>query len=399
MRILFVAMTDSVHTARWVDLIAQQGWDLHAYAATALDVVAGLRQAAAHGAGVVLREPREGALISAPGSLSCKLRWGIRWGNRALSHFVDRGRHLARLIDRLRPDIVHSLEFQHASYLALEARQHVRQPFPAWVVTNWGSDIYLFGRLKEHKPKIRAVLQHCDYYACECQRDVELAREFGFEGRVLPIVPNTGGMDLEAARGLRTSGPVAGRRLIMVKGYQGWAGRAFVALRAIALASEALKGYRIAVYSAGPDVRIAGEILSQSTGIPVEFVPQCSHEDMLKLFGQARLYIGLSISDAASTSLLEAMVMGAFPIQSCTSCADEWIEHGGSGFIVPPEDPAVVAAAIRRAVSDDVLVEQAAKRNACLAEQRLDRKVIRSKVVAMYEGIAADTRADGHTGR
>jgi len=71
---------------------------------------------------------------------------------------------------------------------------------------------------------------------------------------------------------------------------------------------------------------------------------------MLHYYGRARIYIGLSISDAISTSLLEAMVMGAFPIQSCTACADEWIEDGKSGFIVPPEDPHVIAEAIRRAL-------------------------------------------------
>ena len=31
--------------------------------------------------------------------------------------------------------------------------------------------------------------------------------------------------------------------------------------------------------------------------------------------------------------------MGSFPIQSDTACADEWIEDGVSGLIVPPEDP------------------------------------------------------------
>ena len=31
MRILFVAMADSVHTARWISQIDDQGWDIHLY--------------------------------------------------------------------------------------------------------------------------------------------------------------------------------------------------------------------------------------------------------------------------------------------------------------------------------------------------------------------------------
>jgi glycosyltransferase involved in cell wall biosynthesis len=145
------------------------------------------------------------------------------------------------------------------------------------------------------------------------------------------------------------------------------------------------------VYLADEDVKIAAELVSQTTGIPIEVIPYCPHEDMLRLFGRARVSIGLSISDAISTTLLEAMVMGSFPIQSCTSCADEWIVDGESGLIVPPEDPEPIAAAIRRAVSDDALVDRAAELNSKIAQERLDQAIIRPQVIAMYERIAAST--------
>ena len=159
-------------------------------------------------------------------------------------------------------------------------------------------------------------------------------------------------------------------------------------LRAIALCAKELKGYSIAVYLARKDVKRAAELVSRSGGIPVEVIPYCSHEDMLRLFGRARISIGLSISDAISTNLLEAMVMGAFPIQSCTSCADEWIVDGESGFIVPPEDPEPIAAAIRRAVSDDALVDRASEVNARVARERLDQEIIKPQVIAIYQRVA-----------
>ena len=86
--------------------------------------------------------------------------------------------------------------------------------------------------------------------------------------------------------------------------------------------------------------------------------------------------------------------MGAFPIQSYTACANEWIEDGKSGFLVPPEDPHIIAEALRRAVTDDDLVDQAAKINYETAQQRLAYDHVKGKVVEMYNSIfAASTRS------
>src|SRR6185436_10223463 len=105
-------------------------------------------------------------------------------------------RALAIIIRWLQPDAVHSLEIQHAGYITLDAKNILSKKFPIWIVTNWGSDIYLFERLAEHKTKIEAVLVNCDYYSCECQRDVKLARDLGFKKKTLPVFPNTGGIEL-----------------------------------------------------------------------------------------------------------------------------------------------------------------------------------------------------------
>jgi glycosyltransferase involved in cell wall biosynthesis len=281
------------------------------------------------------------------------------------------------------------MEIQHAGYLTLEAKAQLDGTFPPWIVTNWGSDIYLFGRLPEHKEKIRKVLSNCDYYACECHRDVDLAQAFGFRGEVLPVLPNGGGYSVEQLRKFRQEGPTSLRRLIALKGYQNWAGRALVALRALELCGDALEGYRVQVYLANDEVRLAAELLSQATGIPIEVMPPGStHEEILRLHGHARISIGLSISDAISTSALEAITMGAFPIQSHTSCLNEWVCDGETGLLVHPESPEEIAAAIRRAIKDDALVDHAAEANYRVAIERLDKSVIQPQVVSYYRRIA-----------
>jgi glycosyltransferase involved in cell wall biosynthesis len=108
---------------------------------------------------------------------------------------------------------------------------------------------------------------------------------------------------------------------------------------------------------------------------------------MLKKYGQARVYIGLSISDAISTSLLEAIVMGAFPIQSCTACADEWIVDGQSGLIVPPEDVDLIENALRLALTNDMLVDRADILNKETARKRLSLLIVQPKVIDFYQRV------------
>ena len=380
-KILLVARIDSVHTARWVEQINTQNWKVYLFPSTVIENVhPGLN-------GVVI-------LLSFLTRIRLLLE---RVGFRFLAKLVERVRtyfensnpelrirRLKRLIERLRPDIVHSMEIQAAGYLALDVKNSMMGQFPPWLVTNWGSDIYLFGRLAEHEGRIRNVMAECDFYSCECERDVGLAKEFGFNGTVLPVNPNSGGFDLDSVVPFRR-GEMHSRKLIMLKGYQGWAGRALVGLRALELCAELLSEYTIVIYSAAPEVLIAAELFSKKTGVKVQILPQnAAHQQILALHGQARISMGLSISDAISVSLQEAMVMGSFPIQSCTACADEWLQDGVSGFIVPPEDPEPIAAAIRTALTDDALVDGAAKINWQVAKDRLEQGALRQKAVGMY---------------
>lgn len=390
-RILFVAMPNSVHAARWISQITDEGWDLYLFPVDHTTPHMSLRNLTVFGA-----DPFR------PAAVNRSIRYR-RWSSYYFYRdYIERRLKkrstslkevaLARAIRGVKPDLIHALEFQHSAYLTVGAKRLLPAPFPKWIATNWGSDIYLFGRLPEHKAKIREVLANCDFYSAECHRDVELARQMGFGGKILPVLPNGGGYDLQQALNLRQPGSTSERRVIALKGYHGWAGRALVGLRALHLCVDQLSGYEIVIYSAGEDVHLAAELFGQDTGVKVTILPQTSHEEILKLHGRARISIGLSISDAISTSLLEAMVMGAFPIQSCTSCADEWIADHENGLIVPAEDPDTIAEAIRRAVRDDALVDNAAEINARVASERLDQSRIKPRVVRMYQEILASLK-------
>lgn len=393
MRILYVAMTKSIHVARFLNQVNDLNWDLHLFnsAPDWEGAHPSLKNVTLHGC----------RYWKLPGGLHSTVKtsgfWPFRRGFGIAHMFVDRilkihdgcARKLAWLITTLQPDIIHSHEIQHSGYLMTEAIKYVEGQLPPWIVTNWGSDIYFFGQLKDHQPRIRRVLEICDYYTCETERDLALAESNGFSGKLLmPVMPNPGGFRFEEVEHLRQSGSTSKRRVILLKGHQGTFGRALNALYAFELCKDVLKDYKILIYSADKEVTMMAEILADSSKLDIQILPHTNtYDDMLRIRGQARVSIGLSVSDAASISFLEALVMGSFPIQSNRGGSHEWIKDGESGFIVHPEDPHVLAAALRRAVTDDDLVDRAAAINDRTARERLDFYQLRQHVIDWYQQI------------
>jgi glycosyltransferase involved in cell wall biosynthesis len=423
-RILFVAMQMSTHVARWIDQIADEGWDLHLFPVNHLPAIAELRGVTIHRPWKLLRPRRlvrrmlgREAAPAAPEEegrglpvrpilplpmvrplerLVTGARY-VRLGESDARAPLAYGPHvLAYLLRRLRPDLIHSMEFQHCGYNVLRARDLAGRGFPPWLATNWGSDIYYYRRFEDHRTQISRLLRAIDFYSCECERDVALARELGLESHVLPVMPNTGGIDLEAMESIRRKSPPSRRRLVMVKGYQHFAGRALTALDAVERCADVLGGFKVIVFSSSFETIERVQRLQRESRIDIDILPYSNHQTMLQHFADARVYLGVSISDAISTSMLEAMATGAFPIQTNTSCCDEWLVDGDSGFTVPPDAPAFIADRLRRALTDDALVDRAALRNWTTVCERLDQVVLKRRAVAFYDEIFA--RLEGGSG-
>ncbi len=368
-------MVDSIHSARWVEQFRNQPVDFLLFPSTPNRAV----------------HPRLRALIAAPenaamiriapfrGLLSIPL-WGadVLFGDRL------RGALLRRIVSRVAPDYVHALELNHAGYIAERAYAGRTQAWPPLIATNWGSDIYWFRQYPRHERRISALMRAAKFYSAECSRDVGLAMEFGFAGHAFEVSPNAGGFSAEQLA--RASTPPSSRKVILIKGYEGWVGRASIALQAVERVAASLAGFQIVLYSANAKTRRLATKVASRTGLDITAHRKkaLSHQKMMGLFARARAYVGISLSDGISTSLLEAMVVGCFPIQTGTSCADEWVVHGTTGMIVAADDVAGIADALGRALEDDRLVDNAAEANHRVAVARLDEDVIRRKSLLFY---------------
>lgn len=423
-KILFVAMQMSMHTVRWINQISDQKWDVHFFPVNYLPVHQDLRNVTVHQPWYLvrprhllktaIRHPRK--LLRGLQHLESELHLNrlqvraiypfpalirtlpylngfrrVRLGeSEASAPAVYGPTVLARLIDQIKPDLIHSLEFQHCGYNVLKAKEIYGDGFPPWLATNWGSDIYYYRQFPDHRKQISRLLENADYYSCECARDIVLAKELGFKGQVMPVMPNTGGLDMNMVSALRAIHKPSSRKIIMVKGYQHFAGRALTALDAIERCADELRGYQVIVFSASPEIFHRVEDLKKYMRVDISLLPYAEHHVMFRMFSRARVYLGVSVSDAISTSMLEAMSMGAFPIQTNTSCCDEWIEDGKAGFHIPADDSAVIADRLRTALRDDELVDSAAEVNWTTVQARLDQNMLKTKAISFYETILDD---------
>jgi glycosyltransferase involved in cell wall biosynthesis len=294
-----------------------------------------------------------------------------------------RGLLLRRLIKKVSPDYIHALEFQHAGYVTLRALedQGIKTPL---IATNYGSDIYWFQRFPAHKKKIKALLARANLYSAECQRDYLLARELGFIGSELSLGPNAGGIETDK-NSIRLEIP-SRRKTIAIKGYHGWVGRALIALEAVEMLQDKLRGFEVVIYSANFKVARKASRLRRKSGlnISVHKKSSLSHDEVLNIFEKSRIYVGLSASDGISTSLLEAMSMGAFPIQTITSCADEWIVDGQSGILIRDITHQAVSEAILWALKDDALVDGALADNQGKIREKADPYVLKASARIFY---------------
>lgn len=398
-RILFVAMSESVHFARWLRQLEGLGWEIHLVPCEwPSKLYPSITEITLHGVGwfrpAGLPESVQTPMplwLPANGSYRVH-QWGCRW----LPELLSMPRQLASVIQKVRPHVVHALEMQHSGYLVSDAlgllSSGKSNHNPPLIYSSWGSDLYYFGKDPDHSCRIKKVLQSADYIMTDCQRDITLANQFGFTGECLGVFPGPGGYQTSAMRKMGENSHPSSRRVIMVKGQQNWAGRALIALAAIQKCAEKLAGYEIVVYYTNDIVQAVVQHMQRTTSLNIKaLIGHQPHDEIIRLMGKSRIALGLAVTDGVPNAMLEAMVMGAFPIQSDTGATGEWIEDGRNGLMVQPEDVAGVEAALRRALSDDVLVDSVAVINRRLTDERIDESVVRPRVIAAYERVMGKT--------
>jgi glycosyltransferase involved in cell wall biosynthesis len=294
-----------------------------------------------------------------------------------------RGRALKRFLEKNVIDVLHLIELQHAGYLYLDSKSFKERKFKV-ISTNYGSDIIYFQSIPFHKEKLVSLLHNSDFYSAECRRDYQLARQLGFNGLDLPLMPNAGGFDDDIIK--RSFTPLNSRRLVYVKGYGGKFGLGKTSLSVARTLLENYPDINVVVVSLTDDLRkVSAELSDLYRGrVTIYGIrDNVKREEILKLLGKSLICIGASQSDGISTTFLEALVSGAIPIQTDTSCANEWVDKGFFAKVVSTDESEIVNAA-REVLSDPSSFELHAKKNIQLSAQHLSFETLRNKAIQFY---------------
>src|SRR6266498_2259917 len=141
MRILFVGMTESIHVVRWVNQLQGTNWERFLFSVYDPKPHPELRNLTFINQGEIPGFQSNRSLRYMHGSLPLSI---MNAANRFIrkrlkpldpviwpSSFMIRA--LTNCIKRIKPDIIHSLEFQGAGYLTLEAKKDFKGKFPKWI--------------------------------------------------------------------------------------------------------------------------------------------------------------------------------------------------------------------------------------------------------------------------
>ena len=376
MKILFISMP-SIHVIRWVDNLKDSGYELYWFDVTdkgKLDATNKIHQ---------FTNWKERKIPPIKGEYFLSKRAPFLYEKVKPFLEITENEFLEKIVNEIKPDVVHSFEMQNCSYQIRKTMD--KHPDLKWIYSCWGNDLYYYKNFKEHKSQIIKVLHRVNFIHTDCKRDLDIAKSLGFRGKYLGVIPGGTGYKLDELQKFKI--PVEQRKIILVKGYEHIFGRGLNIIKALEEITEEIKDYEVVVFAAHS---IVIEYIKQKK-LPFNTLDRhgLKHYEVLELMGKALVYIGNSISDGMSNTLLEAIVMGAFPIQSNPgNVSEEIINNNINGLIINnPESTLEIKNLISDALKDKKRLIEAEKINSDISISRLDFKKNRHKVIAIYNSI------------
>lgn len=394
-KILFVGLGESTHTHAWIDLLEgapfnvrlfampsaapPAGWNVKTYVTSYFhDGLNPATRLALHPSNRLLRAART-RLARATGV--------------NLTGMVERW--LAEIVRGWRPDIIHTFGLEAAG----EYFYDVRRKFKLEAVGKWvlqirgGSDIALARLDPARAPRIAEVASACDQLLCDNPENFRILGELGVpveKFAKIGAVPGTGGIDIETISA-RWQGATSERRTVVwPKAYEvAWA-KVLPVYEAIKIAWERIQPCEFELLSMNPEARDWFWTLPANVRERCRAHERIPRERVLELMTGARVMLAPSLVDGVPNSLYEAMAAGAFPIVSPLDTISAVVEEERNVLFARNLYPEEIAASLVRAMTDDALVDRAARENLALVRRIADRRDVRARVIDFYNGLAAE---------
>lgn len=373
-KILIIGMVDSIHTYHWIERIV--GDDTLVY------LFPSRKHRRIHPELVnLLLTNKKLVLIGASSVLGLSPYWSFARSLILRAIGLSDSYLLRKNLKKTKYDFIHALEIQHAGYLLLDVLDQIPTSTKT-IATNWGSDIFYFSQFAEHRQRIQTLLQKVDCYSAECERDYELAIQLGFKGQRMAVIPNS----YSYANPLKVNQNASDRNQVIGKCYGELFGLGSIILQCAEMILRENPQIEVFLYSVTRDLEKQAGILKSMYPLRLRYLTvrnPISHSALLKEFAKSRVYMGASRSDGISTSFLEAMSQGAYPVQTDTSCASEWLQMGCVGSVVGITRDEIYEAVITALKNDD-LVNHAQRENSRVLSETTNFKVMSEAARAFY---------------
>ncbi|MEP5340345.1 MAG: glycosyltransferase [Algibacter sp.] len=378
MKILFVSMP-SIHASRWIENLKDTNHELYWFNvldAGRLDTNIDIIQ---------FTKWKQRKIKYIKGEYVLRKKLNIFYKRLQPFLEVTINEKLDEIVKQIQPDLVHSFEMQSCSYPILSVMNKYSRI--KWLYSCWGSDLFYYRDFEKHNKKIKSVLNRIDYLHTDCLRDFSIAKILGFRGDYLGVIPGGGGYKLNKLIELKET--IRNRKIILIKGYEHKFGRAINVIKAIQLLDKEIVNYEVVVF--GTHQKVINYIRDKKLPYIYYGRDELNHFQVLELMGKSRLYIGNSISDGLPNTLIEAMIMGAFPIQSNPgNVSTELIKDTVNGLLInSPDNIEEIRDTIKLAfkLGDEKRFENAANINSGIANLRLDFNENKKRVKDLYHKI------------
>jgi hypothetical protein len=376
-KVLFICEPISPHAARWINQFANTNVDIH-----------------------IVSESNESNLICADlqvGTVYLPNPSNVPDGVKAIatnsSEFVSHVEMIGRLIDHLKPDLIHTLGMyvngtnRCVVTAALREKLDYVKKIP-WLYSSWGMDLDWFSADGEGREIAKRVAAQVDFYQSECERDVKYFDELGYKGKRLECLPAFGGITWS----VENQSPLSERKTLVLKARDqadgDIIGKAFNMLPALAQNADILRDYKIIAMQSGPSFRLAATKLNEKLGLSIECPDRLPKQsDVLDFYRKARAWYAMTLNDGLPSSLVEAMSLGTLPVHSDLSSIREWVKDGVNGLLVQVDNIEGIVQVMRRSLTDDFFVQSAMDYNKKFVEKYWTEAVVKPKAFELYFNI------------
>lgn len=367
MIICFLADIRSIHTKRWIDYFVR-GNEIHLIS---LDY-----------------SPEEMNSVS----LEDYVRTGVHIHilPRSFPSVVLNSRRVRKLIDRIRPDLV------HAHFITQYGYWGARSGFHPFVLSGWGDDVLIHPKKPVLSYFVNYALKSADTITCDGKNSLNAILDLGIARDKIQLIYH--GVDTKKFSPVKrdpdlffqifgNSWPV----VTCIRGFNPiYNPETFI--RAIPLIINDVPETNFLIGGKGfEETRIRA--LADNLGVSryIRFCGQIPHEKIPPYLASSDVYVSVSLSDGGvAVSTFEAMASGVAVVVSDVGDTRLWIHDHENGFVVPVRSPAIVAEKVVSLLLNPALRAIYGQSNRTLIEQQQNYYKEMEKVHTLYKDLVKE---------